>query len=98
VDRIPDSIATTTSGTQIWLPVPPAALGGGVSAEAEMEFADHHVPTRITGGNVFRRNGGQALEAGLQAVQVSFGDRFFGCVRARPVSGLPARDSRTHLG
>ena len=37
------------------------ALGGGVSAEAEMELADHRVPTGITGGNAFRRNGGQAL-------------------------------------
>ena len=40
-----------------------------------MELADHRVPTGITGGNVFRKNGGQALEAGLRAVQVSFGDR-----------------------
>src|SRR5437764_11208256 len=54
---------------------PPGALGGGVSAEAEMELADHRVPTGITGGNIFRKNGGQALEAGLRAVQVSFGDR-----------------------
>ena len=40
-----------------------------------MELADHRVPTGITGGNAFRKNGGQALEAGLRAVQVSFGDR-----------------------
>ena len=45
---------------------PPGALSGGVSAEAEMELADHRVPTGITGGNVFRKNGGQALEAGLR--------------------------------
>jgi hypothetical protein len=44
-------------------------------AEAEMELADHRVPTGITGGNVFRKNGSQALEAGLRAVQVTFGDR-----------------------
>ena len=44
-------------------------------AETEMELADYSVPTGITGGNAFRRNGGQALEAGLRAVQVSFGDR-----------------------
>ena len=54
---------------------PPGALGGGVSSEAEMELADHHVPTGISGGNAFRRNGGQALEAGLRAVQVRLGDR-----------------------
>ena len=54
---------------------PPGALGDGVSAEAEMELADHRVPTGITGGNAFRRNGGQAIEAGLRALQVSFGDR-----------------------
>src|SRR5581483_8666147 len=54
---------------------PPGALGGGVSAEAEIELADHRVPTGITGGDAFRRHGGQALEAGLRAVQVSFGDR-----------------------
>src|SRR5262249_58052859 len=53
----------------------PGALGGGVSAEAEMELADHRVPTGISGGNVGRRNGGQALEAGLWAVEVGFGDR-----------------------
>ena len=35
-----------------------------------MELADHRVPTGITGGNAFRWNGGQALEAGLRAVQV----------------------------
>ncbi len=40
-----------------------------------MELADHRVPTGITGGNAFRRYGGQALEAGLWAVQVRFGDR-----------------------
>src|SRR5262245_31660042 len=53
----------------------PGALGGGVSAEAEMEFADYRVPAGITGGNAGRRNGGQALEAGLGAVEVRFGDR-----------------------
>ena len=40
-----------------------------------MELADHRMPTGITGGNVLRKNGGQALEAGLRAVQVGFGDR-----------------------
>ena len=40
-----------------------------------MELADHQVPAGITGGNAFRMNGGQALESGLRAVQVSFGDR-----------------------
>src|ERR1700722_7054320 len=40
-----------------------------------MELADHRVPTGITGGNALWRNGGQAVEAGLRAVQVSFGDR-----------------------
>ena len=40
-----------------------------------MELADHRVPTGITGGNARQRNGGQALKAGLRAVQVSFGDR-----------------------
>ena len=40
-----------------------------------MEFANHRVPTGITGGNAFRKNGGQALEPGLRAVQVRFGDR-----------------------
>jgi hypothetical protein len=40
-----------------------------------MELANHRVPTGIAGGNARRKNGGQALEAGLRAVQVSFGDR-----------------------
>jgi hypothetical protein len=40
---------------------PPGTLGGGVSAEAEMKLADHRVPTGITGGNIFRRNGGQSI-------------------------------------
>jgi len=53
----------------------PGALGGRVSAEAEMELTGHRVPTGITGGNVIRKNGGQVIEAGLRAVQVSFGDR-----------------------
>ena len=39
-------------------------------AESEMELAEHRVSTGITGGHVFRMNGGQALEAGLRAVQV----------------------------
>jgi hypothetical protein len=39
---------------------PPGALGGRASAEPEMELADHRVPTGITGGNAFRKNGGQA--------------------------------------
>jgi hypothetical protein len=54
---------------------PPGALGGGVSAEAEMELRDHRVPTGISGRNVLWNNGGQALEAGSRAVQVCFGDR-----------------------
>jgi hypothetical protein len=29
----------------------PGALGGGVSADAEMKLADHRVPNGITGGN-----------------------------------------------
>ena len=40
-----------------------------------MQLADHRVPTGITGGNAFDRNGGQAIEAGLPTVQASFGDR-----------------------
>ena len=50
----------------------PGALGIGMSAEAEMELADHRVPAGITGGNFFRRNGGQAIEASLRAVHLSF--------------------------
>src|SRR4051794_3210196 len=30
---------------------PPGALGGRVSAEAEMQLADHRVPTRVAGGD-----------------------------------------------
>ncbi len=40
-----------------------------------MELADHSVPTRIAVGNVFWKNGGQAIEGGLRAAQVCFGDR-----------------------
>ena len=40
-----------------------------------MEFGDYRVPTRVAGGDVVRVNGGQAVEAGLRAVQVGFGDR-----------------------
>ena len=43
-------------------------------AKAEVEFADDRVPAGIAGGDVFRTNGGQAVEAGLRAVQVGFGD------------------------
>src|SRR4029077_10579707 len=38
-------------------------------------LADYRVPTGITGGNALRRNGGQALEAGLRAAQICFGAR-----------------------
>ncbi len=44
-------------------------------ADTEIQLADHRVPTGIAGGNVFWKNGGQALEAGLRAMQVSFCDR-----------------------
>ncbi len=53
----------------------PGTLGGGMLAEAEMEFADYHVPTGITGENAFRRNSGQAIKTGLWAMQIRFGDR-----------------------
>ena len=48
-----------------------------------MELALHHVPTGITGGNAFRKNGGQAVEAGLRAVRVSFGNGTVGGVQGR---------------
>ena len=48
-----------------------------------MELANHRVPAGITSGNMFRRNGGQAIEAGLRAVQVRFGDRAIEGVQGR---------------
>ena len=53
----------------------PGSLRGGKSAESVMEFANHRVPTGISGGNTFRKNGSQAIEAGLGAVQVGLDDR-----------------------
>ena len=66
-------LAIGTGGGQVE-GFPPGAPGGGMLPEAEMELADHGVPAWIVGGNAFRSNGKQAIEAGLRAVQVRFGD------------------------
>ena len=61
-----------------------------MSAESELDLADHRVPTGITGGNVLWKNGCQTLEAGLRAVQVSFGDRAVERMQQPAVSDGPA--------
>jgi hypothetical protein len=48
------------------------------------------VPTGITIGNVFRKNGGQALETGLWAVEVHFGYRAVERVQRRRPPAKPA--------
>src|SRR6185437_3709303 len=63
------------------------ALGGGILAAAEVEFALDRVPVGIAGGDIVRSNGGQVVESGLRAMQVA---RQHPTTRSLGISGVRA--------
>ncbi len=53
----------------------PGNTSFGKSAKPKIEFANHHMPARITLRNIVSANLGQTVETGLRTMQIGFGHR-----------------------